>query len=489
MSQFGVNVIDPVTPAAAGAVQQTASNINQSANRRLQYLQLKTQEELEEKRIKATAEEHAKYQDFLKRQQEDLFAAQERQEQHRFEHESALNQQKAATDQKMVDKANSLQLRLKEIDAMGDLADAKAQESLLKEREAVARELANVRSSLAAAQLVHEKSKEELEAAVEMMSSSTTSLIQGLDSREKQMNEVAALAATRLARALATNPQLAKEAGTIFNTVYGATERARKRANIFGELVDATTEEYSAQVGLSPTQRENFKEFLTNALSYSDQESVGNPELQKTYIERMKDLYSRILEEDKDPLTRGAEIKYLMRAFPAVLRGAKDAARTEGQKHTMQAASEWFSGKNEILGRYWDAVARRLNTVGNPEAAWKAAGLEAVDRQELALALAKVQSFIAKGHTVGELDPTVLAGLDPATRRHLERWLGKVAPSEETIKGYKGSLAEMESLSKKEGSLLNMLDIKEKGVAAEGRRKKAETERYLLEKLRKDTTQ
>lgn len=488
MSQFGVNVIDPVTPAAAGAVQQTASNLNQSANRRLQYLQLKAQQDSEERQIKAQADEHTKYQEFLKRQQDDQIAAQQQQDQKRFEHESALNQEKATIEQKMMDKANNLQLRLKEIDTMGDLALAEGQESLLKEREATARELSNVRSSLAASQLLHGKSEEELGAAIQELSSSATSLIQGLDSREKLMDEVALLAGTRVGRNLGMNPQLAKEAGTIFNTVGGATKRAVGQADVLGEVVSATTEEYAAQVGLSPTQRENFKEFLTNAMALNNPENVGNPELKKTHTKRMKALYSQILEEDQDPMTRGAEIKYLMRSMPKALRGAKDFMRAEGQKSTMEGASSMYSGKHEFLGKYWEGVSKQLDSVGNPEAAWKAAGLEAVDRQELALALAKVQSFAAKGNSVSGLDPTVLARLDPATRRHLERWMGKVGPSKETVKSYKGSLADMESLSKREGSLLTELEVGEQRSVAGGLRKKADTKRSLLEKLRKDTT-
>lgn len=488
MSQFGVNVIDPVTPAAAGAVQQTASNLNQSANRRLQYLQLKAQQESEEKQIKAQAEEHAKYQEFLKRQQDNQIAVQQQQDQKRFEHESALNQEKAAIEQKMMDKANNLQLRLKEIDTMGDLAVAEGQESLLKEREVTARELANVRSSLAAAQLLHDKSEGELGAAVQELSSSATSLIQGLDSREKLMNDVAVLAGTRVGRNLGMNPQLAKEAGTIFNTVGGATKRAVGQANVLGEIVGATTEEYATQVGLSPTQRENFKEFLTNAMAANSQETVGNPELRKTHIERMKALYSQILEEDKDPMTRGAEIKYLMRAMPKMFQGAKDYMRVEGQKSTMEASATG-KGKDLMMSRYWAEVAQRMDMLGSPEGSWKAAGLEAVDRQELALALAKVQSFVAKGNSVGSLTPDVLGKLDPATRRHLERWMGKVGPSDETTKGYKESLASMESLSKREGSLLTELEIGEQRSVAGGLRRKAETKKSLLEKVRKDTTE
>ena len=161
--------------------------------------------------------------------------------------------------------------------------------------------------------------------------------------------------------------------------------------------------------------------------------------------------------------------------------------RAEGQKSTMQAASTG-KGADMMMGRYWAEVAQRVDSIGNPEAAWKAAGLEAVDRQELALALAKVQSFTARGNSVSGLSPDVLAKLDPATRRHLERWMGKVGPSEETVKGYKGSLASMESLSKREGSLLTELEIGEQRSVAGGLRKKAEAKRSLLEKVRKDTT-
>lgn len=456
MSQ--VNIIDPVSPAASQAIGNAGDLLMQqaelAARTAMARAQIDSQERIEEARLKSAAElqkvqqEGFKdYQGFQATESEKQREFVQQQQLSIFEQQKELDATNAAHETAAIDRANNLQIQLKQADLRIARATADQEVELRKAREPLAKELAEAQAEIIAASTAYDSASTEFDANIKGMNDQLEGIIAGIGTTEGLGAEMAGMALAKAAQAVNDYDQLDE---------VSATEAYK------AELVNAAEQVFADQGHLNQQMRPKFRQMMLSLLSH-DGKTLMDEDLGRVGAE-VADLYAEIAADDP---TAGVAVAAFVRSLgtiadkeelenkSSIAIDAKELGGAMGRAFgTGKPDKNRLSAMNAAFGK----VGRRARDNFN------VAGPRTIDADVMSLALEKLNEFSRRGATYSELESEFEESnaLPPAVEKRLMAWykrygVDRAAAKKEEAISRKGT---GEKRQREVASQLDMLDAK-----------------------------